>query len=49
MHQYYGDNFGEKCVEGMFSPIVYVTLFSGAETLIFMAVHISYIGELLSN
>lgn len=48
IQHYYGPNFGFHCVQVMLSPIVYITLFSCVETIIFVAVHGSYIMKVLN-
>lgn len=45
IQHYYGSSFGFHCVQVLLSPIVYITLFSCAETIILTAVHGSYISE----
>jgi len=47
MQHYYGPNFGLHCVQVMFSPIVYISLFSSVETIFFMAIHGSYIKKVV--
>lgn len=47
IQHYYGDSFAEKCaMVGLLSPIVYITLFSSLETMVFGIVHGLYIGKL---
>lgn len=43
MQHYYGPNFALKCIEGFFSPIVYITIFCATETFIMAIIHGSYI------
>lgn len=43
LQHYYGEGFFERCFESYFSPVVYVTAFTVAETLIFFIVHGTYI------
>lgn len=43
LQHYYGEGFFESCFESYFSPVVYVTAFTVAETLIFFVIHGSYI------
>lgn len=45
LQQYYGDNFFKECTETYLSPVVYVTVFSVAETIIFFVVHGTYISR----
>lgn len=45
IQHYYGSNFGFHCIQIMYSPIVYITLFSCVETILLTAVHGSYISE----
>jgi TMEM192 family len=47
IHQYYGQNFAEHCIEGILSPVMYVTLFTGVENLIFFGLHLAYIIRVL--
>jgi protein-tyrosine-phosphatase len=47
LQHYYGEGFFDKCVETYFSPVVYITVFTAAETLIFFIVHGSYISRVL--
>lgn len=44
MQHFYGPNFAEHCLQGVFSPIVYITAFCVIETAILMAINGSYIG-----
>lgn len=45
IQHYYGDAFGEKCIAvGLLSPIIYITAFSGLETVVLCIVNGSYIG-----
>lgn len=46
MQHLYGPHFGEHCIESILSPIVYITVFSGFETIILAIVNGSYIGIL---
>jgi len=48
MQHYYGSNFGFHCVEIMFSPIVYISLFSTVESIVLMAVHGTYIKKVVN-
>jgi len=48
IQHYYGTNFRYHCVQVMLSPIVYITLFSCLETIVFVAVHGSYITKVLN-
>jgi len=43
IQHYYGDGFFEKCIESFFSPVVYITAFSCAESVVFLFVHGLYI------
>lgn len=44
IQHYYGDAFGEKCVAvGLLSPIIYISAFSGLETIVLCIVNGSYI------
>lgn len=43
LQHYYGEGFFGKCIGTYFSPIIYITAFNIAETLIFFIVHGSYI------
>lgn len=45
MQHFYGPNFGEHCIESIFSPIVYITIFSSFETIVLAGVNGSYIGK----
>lgn len=45
IQQYYGDNFGEHCVQRWLSPVVFVTTFALVETAVLAFVHGTYIGE----
>lgn len=45
IQQYYGDHFGQKCVQQLFSPIVYITAFSVLESTVLSVVHCSYISK----
>lgn len=46
IQHYYGDAFGEKCVVvGLLSPIVYISAFSGLETIVLAIVNGSYIAK----
>lgn len=45
IQHYYGPNFGFHCVQHLLSPIVYITLFSCLETIVFVAVHGTYISK----
>lgn len=45
MQHYYGEHFGEHCVEKIFSPIIYITIFSSVETIILCIVNGLYIGR----
>lgn len=47
LQHYYGEGFMEKCVQDMCNPIVYVTVFNVAETLIFFLVHLTYINKVM--
>jgi hypothetical protein len=47
LQHYYGEGFFEKCIESTYSPIVYVTAFNVAETLLFFIVHGSYIRRVM--
>ena len=47
MQQFYGDHFGEKCIETLFSPVIYITLFNILENIVLAGVNGSYIGNLL--
>ncbi|KAG5675434.1 hypothetical protein PVAND_005338 [Polypedilum vanderplanki] len=47
IHHYYGENFMQKCIKTVFSPVVYITMFNAAETLIFFVVHGTYILKVL--
>jgi len=47
MQHYYGDDFSMKCVESYLSPVVYIICFSVAETLVFFAVHGTYINRVV--
>ncbi|KAJ6632618.1 Transmembrane protein [Pseudolycoriella hygida] len=47
IQHYYGTNFGYHCVQVMFSPIVYITVFSCLETILFVIVHGSYITKVV--
>lgn len=49
IQHYYGPNFGYHCVQVMLSPIVYITLFSCVETIVFIAVHGSYMSKTFIN
>jgi hypothetical protein len=43
IHHYYGENFMQKCIKSLFSPVVYLTAFNVLETLIFLIIHGTYI------
>lgn len=43
IQQYYGNHFGEECIRGWLSPIVYITSFSILESTVLSFVHINYI------
>ncbi|XP_052891965.1 transmembrane protein 192 [Anopheles moucheti] len=44
IQHYYGDAFGEKCIAvGLLSPIIYISAFSGLETIVLCIVNGSYI------
>lgn len=43
IHHYYGENFMQKCIKSVFSPIVYLTGLNSFETIIFFVVHGTYI------
>lgn len=48
IQHYYGDAFGEKClVVGLLSPIVYISAFSGLETIVLAIVNGSYIAKVV--
>jgi len=47
MQHYYGPSFGFHCVQVMFSPIVYISLFSSVETILLLAVHGTYINKVV--
>ncbi|GAB0087655.1 Transmembrane protein 192 [Sergentomyia squamirostris] len=47
MQDYYGPDFGEHCVQGFFSPIVYVSAFSAVETGILAIIHGVYISRVM--
>lgn len=48
IQQYYGDGFGEACIQSVFSPVIYITLFNIAENIVLAGVNGSYIGKLNS-
>jgi len=48
IQHFYGANFGLHCVQVMFSPIVYISMFSCVETILFMAVHGCYIKKVVN-
>ncbi|CAD7092587.1 unnamed protein product [Hermetia illucens] len=45
IQQYYGNHFGEECIRGWLSPIVYITSFSILESTVLSFVHINYISK----
>lgn len=47
-HYYGGTGFFEECFESYLSPVVYVTAFTVAETLIFFLVHGCYIKRVMN-
>lgn len=46
MQQYYGNGFGEACVQSVFSPVIYITMFNIAENIVLAGVIGSYICKL---
>lgn len=46
MQHYYGPHFGEHCLALFFSPIVYISMFCGLETIVLAAVHGTYMGKI---
>ncbi|XP_059610357.1 transmembrane protein 192 [Phlebotomus argentipes] len=47
IQQYYGDDFGEHCIQSLFSPIVYVSIFSAVETGVLAVIHGTYISRVM--
>jgi TMEM192 family len=47
LQHFYGDGFFLQCLETYASPVIYITAFSVAETLIFFVTHGSYINRVL--
>lgn len=47
LHHYYGEHFTETCIRSYFSPVVYLTCFNIAETLIFFFVHGTYMAKVV--
>lgn len=45
IQHYYGEGFFLKCLDVYMSPVIYITAFNVAETLVFLAVHGSYINR----
>uniref|UniRef100_A0A1B0CMU3 Transmembrane protein 192 n=1 Tax=Lutzomyia longipalpis TaxID=7200 RepID=A0A1B0CMU3_LUTLO len=49
MQHYYGDDFGEHCIQSFFSPIVYVSVFTAVECGILAIIHGTYIARLFDH
>ncbi|XP_055678220.1 transmembrane protein 192 [Lutzomyia longipalpis] len=47
MQHYYGDDFGEHCIQSFFSPIVYVSVFTAVECGILAIIHGTYIARVM--
>jgi hypothetical protein len=47
LHHYYGEHFTETCIRSYFSPVVYLTSFNIAETIIFFFVHGTYMAKVV--
>jgi len=45
IHHYYGENFAEHCIEGFFSPFIYITLFHITESFFLYIIIGSYIAR----
>ncbi|KAL5291187.1 TMEM192 family protein [Megaselia abdita] len=45
MQQYYGDAFGDACIQSVLSPVIYITLFNIAENIVLAGVNGSYISK----
>lgn len=45
LQHYYGTDFVAHCLDTILSPIVYISMFSGVESLILLVVYSSYIGK----
>ncbi|XP_055902594.1 transmembrane protein 192 [Eupeodes corollae] len=43
MQHYYGEHFGEHCLEGFLSPITYITAFNVVETIVLGCINGNYI------
>lgn len=47
LQHFYGPNFSDACLETYLSPVVYITAFQVAESVIFLFVHSSYISRVV--
>lgn len=47
LQHYYGSDFVDQCYKTYYSPIVYITSFQVAESVIFLFVHTSYINKVV--